>query len=72
MNLPLQMRAVFRGRPSPPSMTRGRFASGQVLPATNYCGALNKTCRCAANYQSYKCVGPNDDCTDCGASGNQT
>ena len=80
MNLPLQMGAVLRGRPALSSMSRRSFASGQVLPASNYCGKdytmhpprWSKTCRCASNFQEYKCVGPDDDCADCGASGNQT
>jgi hypothetical protein len=76
MNLPLQMGAVFRGRPALLSMSRSRFASGRVLPASNYCGTdastglPNITCRCASDYQEYKCVGPSDSCGDCGHTQN--
>ena len=73
MNLPLQMSAVVRARHAV-SISSRRFPSGQVRPATNYCGydsatgRPNKTCRCAANFKEYHCVGPDDPCTDCGHS----
>lgn len=74
MNLPLQMRAVFRSRfllYVPPRAV----AMGRVLPAaphnnSNMCGTGNTTCRCASNLTEYSCVPNGDYCTDCGTTDN--